>query len=419
MNAPFYKFGMFGDEMSLVVAFITGIAFGYFLEGAGFGNARVLAAQFYFRDLRVLKVMFTAIITALLGSYLLARFGMLDLSLVYLTPTLVVPQIIGGLLLGAGFIIGGYCPGTSCVSAATGRVDGMVYIVGMVAGIFGYGEFYPHFADFTKITNLGKVTLASQFNISYGLLVFAVVVMAIVAFVAAEWAEGIIGKRTPDADSLLAPAKKLSTVRKAAVVFLVLGLIAAFSGSPYHSAVAKVDTRALALEAGNQADQVKPAELADWIVKGNNNFLLVDLRTPEAYATYHIPGAVNIPLTQLTPDFARRNERIIFCSDNDVQAAQAWFLIRAQKFPAVYMLSGGIEAWKNTVLFPMAPAENASPADQVEFARRAAVAKFFGGAPRGASAGPAAAELPKLTPPPAPAAEIPTQTSHRKKREGC
>lgn len=419
MNAPFYKFGMFGDEMSLVVAFVIGIAFGFFLEGAGFGNARVLAAQFYFRDMRVLKVMFTAIITAMVGAYLLARYGLLDLSLVYLTPTLVVPQIIGGLLLGAGFIIGGYCPGTSCVSAATGRVDGMVYIVGMVAGIFGYGELYPHFAKFTKITPMGQTTLSAQFNISYGLLVFAVVVMAIVAFIAAEWAELKIGHRTPDADSLLTPAKKFSTVRKAAAVFLVLGLIAAFSGSPYHSALAKVDTRALALDAGNQADQVQPVDLADWIVKGNNNFLLVDVRTPAAYAAYHIPGAINIPLTELKPDFARRNERIIFCSDDGVQAAQAWFLIRALKFPAVYMLNGGIDAWKTNVLFPVAPTENATPAEQVEFARRAAVAKFFGGSPRtgGTSVAAPTAELPKLAPPPP--AEAPTNAAHRKKREGC
>ena len=64
MNAPFYKFGLFGDEASFILAFVIGIGFGFFLERAGFGSGRKLAAQFYLRDLSVLKVMFTAIITA-------------------------------------------------------------------------------------------------------------------------------------------------------------------------------------------------------------------------------------------------------------------------------------------------------------------------------------------------------------------
>jgi len=111
MNAPFYKFGLFGDEASFIIAFLIGIGFGFFLERAGFGSARKLAAQFYLRDLSVLKVMFTAIITAMTGLYVFSRLGMLDLSLVYLVPTFLVPQIVGGLLLGVGFVIGGYCPG--------------------------------------------------------------------------------------------------------------------------------------------------------------------------------------------------------------------------------------------------------------------------------------------------------------------
>ena len=115
MNAPFFKYGMFGDEVSLIVAFMIGIGFGFFLERAGFGNAKKLAAQFYFTDMSVLKVMFSAIVTAMLGVYYLSVIGWVDLSMVYLTPTNILPQIVGGLLLGFGFVIGGYCPGTSCV----------------------------------------------------------------------------------------------------------------------------------------------------------------------------------------------------------------------------------------------------------------------------------------------------------------
>jgi len=99
MNTPFYKYGAFGDETSLVVAFVIGIGFGFFLERAGFGSARKLVSQFYLNDLAVFKVMFTAIVTAMLGTTYLAWMGVLDLSLVYLTPTVLWPQLVGGLVL--------------------------------------------------------------------------------------------------------------------------------------------------------------------------------------------------------------------------------------------------------------------------------------------------------------------------------
>jgi hypothetical protein len=195
MMAPFFKYGMFGDEVSLIVAFIIGIGFGFFLERAGFGSARKLAAQFYFTDMTVLKVMFTAIVTAMLGVYYLSIIGWMDLSMIYLTPTNIMPQIMGGLLLGFGFVIGGYCPGTSCVSAATGRIDGIVYLLGVVFGIFGFGEIFPLVSGFYNSTLMGQVTLPQFFNLPYGVVVFLVVVMAVGAFVAAEWGEKNMAKK--------------------------------------------------------------------------------------------------------------------------------------------------------------------------------------------------------------------------------
>ena len=128
MNAPFYKFGLFGDHLSLVVAFLVGIAFGFFLERAGFGSGRKLAAQFYLTDLTVFKVMFTAIVTAMVGVFYLSWMGVVDLSLIYLGNTYLLPQIVGGLILGVGFVVGGYCPGTSCVAGATGRIDAFFFL---------------------------------------------------------------------------------------------------------------------------------------------------------------------------------------------------------------------------------------------------------------------------------------------------
>lgn len=424
MIAPFYKFGLFGDETSLIVAFVIGLGFGFFLERAGFGNARLLAAQFYFRDLRVLKVMFTAIVTAMVGLYFLSRVGFVDLSQVYLVPTFLVPQIVGGLLLGFGFVIGGYCPGTSCVSAATGRVDGVVYVLGMFAGLLGYGEIYPHFAGWTVSTPMGQITLARLFDIPYGVLVAAVVFMALAAFVAAEWVEKKIGHLEPGAGALLEPTRRVTPVRRFALVLAGLGVAALFAGNPYRPATARVDARELALEAGAATEQVTPVQLADLLIAGRNDFLLIDVRDAADFAAYHLPGAINVPLATLTADVAARSDRLLLCSDSDLRSAQAWFLLRSLDFRAVHLLAGGVQAWKDQVLFPPAPPAGATPAEQVEFARRAAIAAHFGGAPRTGSAGvspsaPAAPELPKLAPPPPPAPEGAAPAPARKKREGC
>ena len=182
MTAPFLKYGVFGDETSLVLAFVIGIGFGFFLERAGFGSARKLVSQFYLNDLAVFKVMFTAIVTAMLGVTYLGWIGWLDLSLVYLVPTYLLPQVVGGLILGAGFVVGGYCPGTSVAATATGRVDGLLYVLGIFAGMFTFAELYPWVKGFYLSGSGEALTLPGTFGLPYGVVVFAVVLMAIGGF---------------------------------------------------------------------------------------------------------------------------------------------------------------------------------------------------------------------------------------------
>ena len=189
MNAPFYKYGLFGDEMSLIIAFVIGAGFGFFLERAGFGSARKLVGQFYLTDMAVFKVMFTAVVTAMLGVTYLAWAGWLDLSLVYYVPTFWVTAIVGGLLMGVGFVIGGYCPGTSVVSMATGRLDGLVYVGGFTAGTLGFALGYPAFRDLLAMGDLGVLTLPEVTGVSWGIVAFAVVLMAVGGFAGATWVE--------------------------------------------------------------------------------------------------------------------------------------------------------------------------------------------------------------------------------------
>lgn len=188
-HMPFYANGAFGDGTGLAVALILGLAFGWFLERGGLGSARKLAGQFYLTDMTVLKVMFSAIVTAMLGLFWLSRAGVLDLSAVVVTGTYVLPQAAGGIVFGAGFVMGGLCPGTSCVSAATGRKDGLAVVVGMAAGVLLFGLAFPSLQRLYDATPLGNVTLPELLGVPTGVVVFAVTVLAIGMFAGATWVE--------------------------------------------------------------------------------------------------------------------------------------------------------------------------------------------------------------------------------------
>lgn len=188
--APFYEFGAFGENASLAVAFGIGITFGWVLEQGGMGNARKLAGQFYLTDLTVFKLMFTAIVTAMLGLFWLSWVGIVDLARVYVPPTYVGPHLVGGLVFGIGFVMGGLCPGTSCVAASTGRTDGLVVVGGMLFGILVFGEVFPLLDGFYRSTPLGPVTWPMLLGVPHGLLVFVTVLAAIGGFQVAEWLEG-------------------------------------------------------------------------------------------------------------------------------------------------------------------------------------------------------------------------------------
>lgn len=189
MNLPLYAYDLISESQGLVVALGLGFGFGWFLERAGFASARRLTAQFYLYDMSVLKVMFTAIVTAAVGIWLFAAAGWLDLSMVYLTPTSIGAQLLGGLLLGAGFIIGGYCPGTSVTAAATGSGDGVSFLVGFVAGLLLYAVAFSGLELWASANSLGGLTLPQVFGVPYWVVVVAVAIVAALMFIGAEWVE--------------------------------------------------------------------------------------------------------------------------------------------------------------------------------------------------------------------------------------
>jgi len=185
MNAPLTESGALGPLGALIMAPLIGFAFGWFLERGGLGNARKLAGQFYLTDLTVFKVLFSALLTAMLGAFWLDVLGVLDLSLVYLPETFVLPQAIGGVLFGAGFLVAGLCPGTSCVAAASGHMDGLGVIGGMLLGVIAFNLVFDRIAAFYDSTPLGAVTLTDLVGVPHGFGIAVVAAVALVGFAVA------------------------------------------------------------------------------------------------------------------------------------------------------------------------------------------------------------------------------------------
>lgn len=197
MTFPLSSTMEFTVAYDLAIALTLGIGFGFALERAGFGSARKLTAVFYLYDMAVVKVMFTAIVTAMTGLSVLAAAGMLNLADLYIEPTSLVAQTVGGLVFGAGFIIGGYCPGTSIAAMATGRQDGIAFALGMLAGVLAYVELTPGIDDWIKANAQGEMTLPSVTGVSMGWFALAFIAFLLFAAWGMKQLEGRFGHLRP------------------------------------------------------------------------------------------------------------------------------------------------------------------------------------------------------------------------------
>jgi hypothetical protein len=187
--------------VSYALAVVFGFAFGFVLERAGFGDATKLAAQFYLRDMRVLKVMFSAIVTAMLGIAVLRAVGALDMSAVYINPTYLGGQVVGGVVFGVGFAIGGHCPGTAVVAAASARLTGFTFLIGTGLGALGYAGVFPFISRFALAGGETR-TLPEWLHLPYGVVALLLTALAFGFFAGAEWIERFMKRHpAPSADA--------------------------------------------------------------------------------------------------------------------------------------------------------------------------------------------------------------------------
>ncbi len=366
MNFPLPEFVAVSaaNPWTYVVFGLIGFAFGFTLEMSGFGDSRKLAAQFYFTEMTVLKVMFTAIVTAMVLLFGAVGLGILDFNLVWVNPTYLSSGILGGLIMGVGFIVGGFCPTTSLASASTGKIDGMLFMLGGFVGAFLFGETEELFDGwYTYSGYFGRVTLDQVFHLPLGVVVLLVVLMALFMFWGAEQLEHIFGKKD------LSKEPKLRLVGAGVLVAAAFAVV--FIGSPsLEEKYAKLSfTRTETIPQLNAdpiintltytADEmlenrlvfVTPAEAFKAKYNQAMNPVYIDVRSESDYNLYHIEDAVNVPverLAEVVPVLLTEppaNSVFIVMSNDETAAIEAWKFLSASSVQNVYILEGGVNNW--------------------------------------------------------------------------
>ncbi len=366
MTFPLFGHDLFGGYTGYVVGTLVGIAFGFTLERGGFGSARILTAQFYLTNMRVLKVMFSAVATCAAGMALLAATGLLDLSLVTIPETFLGPQIVGGFLFGIGFIVSGYCPGTGVVATASGNVDALLTIGGMMGGSLLFGAFYGPIEKFYLSGAMGVLTLPGVLGVPSAVVAAGVVAMAIGAFIGAEKVEAIFCKKTGD------PVPQANPKTRNAV----------FSGLGATVAVSLVFAflpKAPPVATARPVDQIGAAALAEEVVTAPESFWLVDVRGEAVAAKDRIPGAIALPAGTKGDDLLAQlpaGRTLVLYGQKELTSLPKG----AAKFPGkIALLRGGYEAFQAAYLVKPAPPAEATPVLVAEYRMRTALYQRFTG----------------------------------------
>lgn len=342
------------DELNLLMALLVGIAFGFIIEQAGFSSSRKLTGLFYGTDFTVLRVFFTAGVTALSGVLVLTQLGVLDFDMVYVNPTFLHSAILGGVIMGFGFVLGGYCPGTGLCGAAVGRLDGVAFLLGSFAGIFAFGEIFPQVESFYKAGAMGDLLISNVLGLTSGQWALALMVVAVGTFVAVGRIERHVN---PDSAMRHFPVRRH---RLAAAGLLTVGLALAL--------VPERKTRLLAEAAHLSVPAVAADELAIHILDRDPRLTLVDVRPAAAYAQSSLPGAISIPLDSLFSkewrDMLAAPGRKVFFDSDDGGARRAASLASLLGCRNASALAGGFDGFARTVLSPGARPMRLSAAEE-------------------------------------------------------
>lgn len=342
MTFPLDLAELLGQSGQYIIYLLIGLGFGATLEMAGFGISTRLAAQFYFRDQTVLKVMFTAIVVAMVFIFGATALGLLDFNQIWVNPTYLVSGIIGGLVMGVGFIIGGFCPGTALVGAGTLKLDAIFFVLGTFFGVFVFGESVGLFEDFWNSTYMGRFTLPQLFGVDVGIIVVGVVIMALVMFFGAE----LLEQRFGNIQRKNAPKWRYG----AGATLLVLAGAVLVVGQPSTQAKWALIEAEKAPLLTERTVMVSPIEILDNMHRDRLDLRLIDIRGEADYTAFHLADAEHVPVAELGRHLNNwqvitGNTVIILIGNDETASIEAWKFLTVENVPNVYILAGGMNQW--------------------------------------------------------------------------
>ena len=352
INTLFFQNSL-DTPQAFALSLLIGILFGFILERAGFGSSRKLAGVFYLTDMTVIKVMFTAVITAMLGLAFLMRSGWMTVEQAYFLPTIYGAQIVGGLIFGVGFVVGGWCPGTAAAGLAAGKLDALIFLVGAVIGSIGFNEVFGLVKPLYTAGDAGVRFVYDSMGLSQGAFVVGFTVIGAVCFALCEYLERRAEQTTtPESTFLKAFSLMLIVLAVSLMLLPDASLEAPSASTPVTSSPSEPALMASIEEA---EDHIEPEELADRLVTGDPSLLVVDTRPASEYAAFHIRGAVNILLPDLATTLApyRQGHVIVLYSNGMTHPAQARDSLARQGFTTVYHLTDGLTGFTERCLKPV------------------------------------------------------------------
>ncbi|MBI2430302.1 MAG: YeeE/YedE family protein [Ignavibacteriales bacterium] len=338
---------LISEELNLIVALLIGIAFGFILEQAGFSSSKKLAGVFYGYDFTVLRVFFTAGVTAMSGVIILGYLGWLDTDFIYINPTYLEAAILGGVIMGFGFIIGGYCPGTSVAGMAIGKIDAMFFVGGGLIGVFLYGELYPWFEGISNASFLGNIRIFDSIGVSQGLFALMLIGMAVVTFVMTTMIEK---KVNPDG-----PARAFNALhhRLAGMGILIVGMVLVFLPDYKDRMLEKVSAEEF--QRSHSVKEMTADELAFRIIDKDPRIQIIAVREQQEFEKLTLPGAVNIQAEQIlkkefTGILNQRHKQKIFLGADRTTGTEAAYLAQEAGYENIYVVRGGMNEFISSIL---------------------------------------------------------------------
>lgn len=349
---PLAGLNIISTEFNYILAFIIGIAFGYILEQAGFSSSRKLAGLFYGYDFVVLKVFFTAAITTMIGLIVFESFGLVDMNFVYINPTYLWSAIVGGVIMGAGFITGGFCSGTSFCGASIGKIDAMFFILGLFVGVFIFTEVYQVFESLYFGGFLGNIKVFDSLGMSQGVFALLLIGFAIFAFIVTARIEKNVNKQPTEKLSKNFFHKNKRHVLVAALA-IIFGIVLIFL--PDRKTKLFSDLSDEEYIENQNINYITCDEVAYRIIDDDKFIQLIDLRSEEESEKFTLPGSINIPFEMLTErewaDYLddKRKKNVYFCND-EVLSKKAFILADRLGYRNNFVLKGGLNKFSETIM---------------------------------------------------------------------